>query len=157
MSIHLLRQVIVAGALLIVTCAGAAPLSLDQAMDLAVQRSQSARSARAGAMSAAEMARAAGQQADPMLSFGIDNLPATGPNRFSAAAEDMTMKRIGISQEWVSADKRAASDAHGVRPHDGAAMGRRYAPRRGGPTVVLVGAPDFPSHRCRISSAPWGA
>jgi len=46
-----------------------------------------------------------------MLTFGLDNLPVTGPNRFSTGAEDMTMKRIGVSQEWVWADKRAAREA----------------------------------------------
>lgn len=110
MSKHILRAVALAAALLPATWAVAAPLSLDQALDLAVQRSQMTRSARAGATSAAEMARAAGQQPDPMLTFGIDNLPATGGSRFSTNAEDMTMKRIGISQEWVSADKRAARE-----------------------------------------------
>lgn len=111
MSQHILRAVVLAAALLPATWAVAAPLSLDQAVALAVQRSQMARSARAGAMSAAEMARASGQQPDPMLTFGIDNLPATGGSRFSTNAEDMTMKRIGMSQEWVSADKRSAREA----------------------------------------------
>lgn len=110
MSKHILRAVALAAALLPAIGAVAAPLSLDQAVDLAVQRSQMTRSARAGAMSAAEMARAAGQLPDPMLTFGIDNVPATGANRFSTNAEDMTMKRIGISQEWVSAEKRAARE-----------------------------------------------
>ena len=111
MSEPLLRAVALAAALLPATWAVAAPLSLDQAIELAVQRSQLTRSARAGAMSAAEVARTAGQQPDPMLSAGIDNLPATGGNRFSTRTEDMTMKRIGIVQEWVSADKRAAREA----------------------------------------------
>ena len=111
MSKHILRAVALAAALLPAIWAVAAPLSIDQAIDLAVQRSQLARSARAGAMSAAEMARAAGQQPDPMLNVGIDNLPATGSSRFRTNAEDMTMKRIGVSQEWVSAEKRAAREA----------------------------------------------
>lgn len=111
MSKHILRAAALAAALLPATWAAAAPLSLDQAVDLAVQRSQGARSARAGALSAAEMARAAGQQPDPMLNVGIDNLPATGSSRFSTNAEDMTMKRIGIAQEWVSSEKRAAREA----------------------------------------------
>jgi cobalt-zinc-cadmium efflux system outer membrane protein len=111
MSRHILRAVALAAALLPAAWALAAPLSLDQAVDLAVQRSQMARSARAGAMGAAEMARAAGQQPDPMLTVGIDNLPATGSNRLSTNAEDMTMKRIGIGQEWVSSEKRAAREA----------------------------------------------
>lgn len=111
MSRHILRAVALAAALLPTAWAAAAPLSLDQAIDLAVQRSQMARSARAGALSAAELARAAGQQPDPMLTAGIDNVPATGSSRFSTGAEDMTMKRIGISQEWVPAEKRAAREA----------------------------------------------
>jgi hypothetical protein len=108
---HILRAAALAAALLPAIGAVADPLTLDQALNLAVQRSQMARAARAGAMSAAEMARASGQQPDPMLTLGIDNLPVTGSGRFSTNAEDMTMKRIGIAQEWVSADKRSAREA----------------------------------------------
>ena len=43
-----------------------------------------------------------------MLRAGIENLPVTGADRFSTTRDSMTMKRIGISQEWLSADKRAA-------------------------------------------------
>jgi cobalt-zinc-cadmium efflux system outer membrane protein len=111
MSPSMLRAAALAVALLSARWADAAPLSLDQAMDLAVQRSQMARSARAAAAGAAEMARAAGQQPDPMLAVGIDNLPVTGADRFRTTAESMTMRRIGIAQEWVPADKRAAREA----------------------------------------------
>lgn len=89
----------------------AAPLSLEQALDLAAQRSQGAHAARAGASGAAEAARAAGQLPDPMLSVGIDNLPVTGPDRLRTTADSMTMKRFGISQEWVSTEKRALRQA----------------------------------------------
>lgn len=91
--------------------APAAPLSLDEALDLAVQRSATTRGAQAGALSAAEAARIAGQLPDPVLSAGIDNLPVTGRDRLSTTADSMTMKRIGVSQEWLSADKRAAQRA----------------------------------------------
>ncbi|MCE4537581.1 TolC family protein [Pelomonas sp. P7] len=111
MSPSALRVAALAAALLTAPWAVSAPLSLDEALDLAVQRSQLARSARAGAAGAAEMASAAGQLPDPVLNLGVDNLPATGASRFNAAAEDMTMKRIGIAQEWVPADKRAAREA----------------------------------------------
>ena len=112
MSRQFLRAVLVA-ALSLQGAPGAfaASLTLDEAAVLAVQRSQTTRAARAGSLGAAETARAAGQQPDPMLTFGLDNVPVTGPNRFSTGAEDMTMKRIGISQEWVWADKRAAREA----------------------------------------------
>lgn len=111
MAPPVLRAAALAAALLPALCAVAAPLSLDQALDLAVQRSQSARSARASAVGAAERARAAGQLPDPTLGVGIDNLPVTGADRFRTGAENMTMKRIGIAQEWVPAEKRAAREA----------------------------------------------
>jgi outer membrane protein TolC len=105
-----LRAPVLAVALL-PALAAAAPLTLDQALELAVQRSEAARSARADVTSAEEAAHAAGQLPDPMLSVGVENLPVTGPDRFSTTAEQMTMKRIGISQEWVSSAKRAAREA----------------------------------------------
>ena len=99
------------GAALLPLFVAAAPLSLETALDLAVQRSETARSARAGVSSASEAARAAGQLPDPMLRAGVDNLPVTGTDRFSTTRDSMTMKRIGISQEWPSRDKRAARQA----------------------------------------------
>lgn len=111
MSTPIMRAVVMAAAWLPALGAVAAPLTLEHAVELAVQRSQMTLSARASAMSASQMARAAGQQPDPMLTLGIDNLPATGRSRLSTNAEDMTMKRIGVAQEWVSAEKRAAREA----------------------------------------------
>lgn len=110
MSRRLVRAAVIAAALL--PCwSAAAPLSLEQALDLAVQRSELTRAARAGASAAAEMARLATQQSDPMLSVGIDNLPVTGRDRFRTSAEEMTMKRVGLAQEWASSAKRAARQA----------------------------------------------
>ncbi|KQY80920.1 TolC family protein [Pelomonas sp. Root1444] len=108
-SPRFLRAVALTAALLPVLCA-AAPLTLDQALELAVQRSESARAARAGATSATETARAASQLPDPVLRAGVDNLPISGTDRFSSR-DSMTMKRIGVSQEWLSAEKRAARQA----------------------------------------------
>jgi len=111
MHSHLLRAVALTAALLPALAQAASQLTLEQALDLAVRRSEATRSARAGARSAAESARAAGQLPDPMLQAGIDNLPVTGGGAFDAASDSMTMKRIGISQEWVSSRKRAARQA----------------------------------------------
>jgi cobalt-zinc-cadmium efflux system outer membrane protein len=110
MPILFLRAATLAAALL-PYLAAATPLSFDAALRLAVQRSETARAARAGVLSATELARAAAQLPDPTLRVGIDNLPATGPDRFRTTSDSMTMKRIGISQEWLSADKRAARQA----------------------------------------------
>lgn len=91
--------------------AGAAPLTLQAAQDLAVQRSEAARSARAGALGAREAAKAAAQLPDPTLRVGVEDLPITGRDRFNTTRDSMTMKRIGISQEWLSRDKRDARQA----------------------------------------------
>lgn len=87
--------------------AAAAPLSLDQALQLAVQRSEAARGARASAESARQLVQPAGELPDPMLSLGVENVPLSGPDRLSLTRDGMTMKRIGVAQEWVSADKRS--------------------------------------------------
>jgi outer membrane protein TolC len=110
MPTTILRAVALAAALLPALAAGES-LSFDQALRLAVQRSDAARAGRAGVLSATESAQAAGQLPDPMLRAGIENLPVTGGDRFSTTRESMTMKRIGISQEWLSADKRAARES----------------------------------------------
>ena len=110
MFTHPLRAAALAAALL-PALAVAAPLTLTQALDLALQRSEAVRSARAGVASASETARAAGQLPDPTLRAGVDNLPVTGADRLGTTRDSMTMKRIGIGQEWVSAEKRAARQA----------------------------------------------
>ncbi len=110
MSILFLRAAVSAAALL-PYLATAAPLSLSEALQFATQRSETTRGARASALSATEAAKASAQLPDPTLRIGVDNLPATGTDRFHTARDSMTMKRIGISQEWLSADKRAARQA----------------------------------------------
>lgn len=54
-----------------------------------------------------EMALAAGQRPDPVLKLGVDNLPIDGPDRFSIGADFMTMRRIGLMQEFTRGDKLA--------------------------------------------------
>jgi outer membrane protein TolC len=110
MSKHALRAAALVAAFL-PALAVAAPISLDQALDLAVHRSEAARAARAGVASASEAARAAGQLPDPMLRASVENLPVAGADRFSTTGDSQTMKRIGISQEWLSRDKRTARQA----------------------------------------------
>ena len=89
----------------------AATLTLQDALDMAVQRSEAARGARASLLGASETAQAAAQLPDPTLRVGVENLPVTGGDRFSTTRDSMTMKRIGVSQEWLSRDKRDARQA----------------------------------------------
>jgi outer membrane protein TolC len=62
--------------------------------------------ATSGARAAREMAVAAGQLPDPVLRVGIENLPADGPDAGRIGNDFMTMRRIGVTQEYVAADKR---------------------------------------------------
>ncbi|MEN3974270.1 TolC family protein [Emcibacter sp. SYSU 3D8] len=88
--------------------ARAAPLSLSQALRLADQESQGLVAGRAEVAASSEDAKAAQQLPDPVLSAGIQNLPFTGADRFNFNRADMTMKTIGLSQQWVGRSKRAA-------------------------------------------------
>ena len=106
MSPIALRAALLAAALC-PAAASAAPLTIDEALERALQRSEATRSARAGIRSASEMARAAGQLPDPVLAASLENVPVTGPDRFRTAREDMTMKRIALSREWVPRGKRS--------------------------------------------------
>lgn len=106
MFVYSLRAAAFAAAIL-PALAAAAPMSLEQALQLAVQRSEGARASRASAESARQLIQPAGELPDPMLSLGIENMPVTGPNRLSLSRDDMTMKRIGLAQEWVSGEKRS--------------------------------------------------
>ncbi|OOG36596.1 TolC family protein [Polaromonas sp. A23] len=82
------------------------PLTLPEAQALAVARSQLLAANSASITASREMATAAGQLPDPVLKFGIENLPINGPDRLSLSRDFMTMRRIGLSQELPRADKR---------------------------------------------------
>ncbi len=81
-------------------------LTLAQAQKLAVAHSHQL-SAQDWAIAASQqMAVAARQLPDPVLKLGVDNLPASGSDRFSLGRDFMTMRRIGVMQEITRGDKR---------------------------------------------------
>ena len=82
------------------------PLSLEQALRIAVSRSPQLQAQQALAIAARGQAVAAGQLPDPVLKLGIDNLPVDGPDRGSLSRDFMTMRRIGVMQEIPRAEKR---------------------------------------------------
>ncbi|KVD44391.1 transporter [Burkholderia ubonensis] len=88
-----------------------APFTLDAALQAATDRSSSMQAAQASVRASSEAAVKAGQLPDPMLKAGIDNLPVSGPQRFTIGQDFMTMRRIGIEQEWVSGEKRRLRSA----------------------------------------------
>lgn len=94
------------GLLLPVGSWAADPLTMDEALRIAVARSQLLVAQDALGAAVRDQAWAAGQLPDPVLKAGIDNLPANGPDRFSVTRDFMTMRRIGITQELPRAEKR---------------------------------------------------
>ena len=91
-----------------------AALTFGQAERIAVERSQQLAAGDLGIAASRERASVAGTLPDPMLKFGVDNLPVDGATRFSTQRDFMTMRRIGLSQEWVWPSTRRLHDARGA-------------------------------------------
>src|SRR5258706_1393392 len=81
-------------------------LSLDEALRIAEARSPQLAAQRAAAEAAGALIPAAGENPDPKLFFGVENLPATGAERWSLSDDFMTMRRVGVMQEFVRGEKR---------------------------------------------------
>lgn len=88
--------------------ADAASLTLTAAVQLAVSQSRLMVAGRLQASAARDMAVAAAQLPDPVLKFGVNNLPINGEDRFSLTRDFMTMRSVGVMQELTREDKRRA-------------------------------------------------
>jgi outer membrane protein TolC len=84
------------------------PLSMTEALGIAVQRSAKLAAQTSSIDAAGEMAERAGALPDPKVRFGIDNMPVSGEDAWSLTRDFMTMKRIGVMQEVINGDKRRA-------------------------------------------------
>jgi outer membrane protein TolC len=106
---------------------GALSLTLDKALALAQLRSRLLAGQDAAAAAAREMALAAGQLPDPTLKAGVNNLPLDGADRFSLTRDFMTMRSVGVMQEFTRHDKRKARSARFEREAGVAEAGRAVA------------------------------
>jgi outer membrane protein TolC len=118
---------LVAAAMFAAFAHGQPPLSLDQALRMAQERSQLVVAQGAAAAAARDLAVAAGRLPDPTLKLGINNLPVDGPDAFSLTRDFMTMGSIGVMQEFTRADKREARSVRFEREADTAEAGRAVA------------------------------
>lgn len=84
------------------------PLSLEDAARIAASRAPQVQASQYRISAAQQDAVRAGRLPDPMLVAGINNLAVTGPQAFNAAADDMTMRQVGLTQEIPSYAKRQA-------------------------------------------------
>lgn len=86
-------------------------LSFDAAIAIAL-REAPALSAQTYQVDVAQQAAiAAGALPDPSLLVGIDNFPIDGPDRFNLTRDFMTMRRIGVMQQFPNRLKRQARAA----------------------------------------------
>ncbi|MES2663747.1 MAG: TolC family protein [Pseudomonadota bacterium] len=81
-------------------------LTLDHAQDLALKNSHILQKYDAEIKAVKIMSKAAYELPDPLLTFGIDNLPIDGEDKFNLSNDFMTMRRIGIMQEMTRKQKR---------------------------------------------------
>ena len=102
----ILRQLLLAAGIAVSLPAFAQPLTLGEAQRRAVERSRQLAAQDAAVAASREMAVAAGQFPDPTLKLGLDNLPINGPDQFSVTRDFMTMRRIGVMQEFTREEKR---------------------------------------------------
>ena len=107
--------------------AAQAELSLALALALAEQRSLQLPAEDAAVQAAREFAVAAGQQRDPSLIVGVNNLPVTGPDAFSLTSDFMTMASVGVMQQFTPQHKRDARSARFERQADVARASRAMA------------------------------
>lgn len=103
-----MRIAITLAATLLASAAHAAPLTYAQALDAAAAKAPALRAAALQVDAARASARAAGALPDPKLALGLDNFPISGPPAGRFGADEMTMGRIGFSQDMPSAAKRQA-------------------------------------------------
>ncbi|MDX2218819.1 MAG: TolC family protein, partial [Burkholderiales bacterium] len=94
------------------------PLTLDTARQLAAERSRRLTGQDALVAAARERATAATRLPDPTLRLGVNNLPVTGAERFSLTQDFMTMRSVGVAQEFTREEKRKAREARFEREAD---------------------------------------
>ncbi|TMH08409.1 MAG: TolC family protein [Betaproteobacteria bacterium] len=84
------------------------PLTLEEAQRRAVERSRGLAAQDFATTASREMAVAAGQLPDPIVTLGVNNLPIDTSDRFSLTRDFMTMRSVGVMQEFTRTEKREA-------------------------------------------------
>lgn len=118
---------LIAGPGMTVSAQAAEPLRFVQALSLAEARSRALAAQDAALLAAKGMADASGQLPDPTLKLGINNLPLNGGDRFNLTRDFMTMRSVGVMQEFTREEKRRARASRFEREADAAVASRAMA------------------------------
>ncbi|MEG1834200.1 MAG: TolC family protein, partial [Burkholderiaceae bacterium] len=84
----------------------APPLTLGAALEIAQRESPRLAAGRSAVEAAAAMVERSGALPDPKLSVGISNLPVSGEEAWNYKADGMTMRQVGVMQEFPNSEKR---------------------------------------------------
>jgi hypothetical protein len=105
------------------------PLTLQEAQRRAIDRSRMLAAQDSAVAASREMAVAAGQLPDPVATHSINNLPIDTSDRFSLTRDFMTMRSVGVMQEFTRAESaRRAPRASSAKPKS--RLPKRCQPRR---------------------------
>ena len=123
LSMHFARRLMAAGLATLLWGAVAAtaqaaepPLTLEAAVRQSLARAPQLEARAADTTAAHEEAARAGQLPDPVLTFGLANLPVTGQGAFSLRSDGMTERTVGLMQAIPSRTaRRAERDLAGAR------------------------------------------
>ncbi|HEY5636441.1 MAG TPA: TolC family protein [Burkholderiales bacterium] len=99
-------------------CALAQTLSLEDVLRASEEESPRLAARRHAVSAAGEMVGRAGELPDAKLRFGLENLPVNRANRFRFDQDFMTMRAIGVMQEFPNAAKREARNLRAERARD---------------------------------------
>ena len=88
--------------------AAAAGLGFGEALEIARLNAPTLRAQQATLAADTAAQPAAASLPDPRLSVGIENMPVTGPDRYSVTRDADTMQRLGLMQEVPNRAKRDA-------------------------------------------------
>lgn len=100
------------------------PLAADDAVRIALARSQRVVANSALIDAARDRATAAGKRPDAVFTTGLQSVPLNGADRFKLHNDSFTMTAFGIRQELTSRDKLTARAARYAREADGNAAAR---------------------------------
>ena len=81
-------------------------LSLEAAVERALELAPQVGASSANLEAMQALTVSAGRLPDPELVVGVDNLPVDGPDAYSTTRDFMTMRKVGVMQEFPAAPKR---------------------------------------------------
>ena len=93
-------------------------LSLEEALRVGELQSPRLAAQRAAVSATSQQVGRAGELPDPKLRLGIENLPVTGADRFRYDRDFMTMRNVGVMQEFPNSAKREARNLRAERARD---------------------------------------